>query len=98
VTQTHRSCTAIAQQSGKTFVFDGQPNIMTQVSFVIGDTGELSSLQGTQSGGFEWSVDGKRGFCGTQLAYSITGAQSETPSVSIGGTLCGRTFDFQIQS
>ncbi len=97
VTQTHRACTAVAQGSGKTFVFDGRPNITTQVSFSIGDTGELISLQGTQSGGFEWAVDDKRGFCGIQLAYSITGAQTENPSISIGGTLCERTFDFQIQ-
>lgn len=97
VIQTHRSCTATAQGSGKTFVFDGRPNITTQVSFVIGDTGELTSLQGTQSGGFEWAVDDKRGFCGIQLAYSITGAATENPAISIGGTLCERTFDFQIQ-
>jgi hypothetical protein len=59
--------------------------------------GELASLQGTQSGGFEWAVDDKRGFCGIQLTYSITGAVTENPSISIGGTLCERTFDFQIQ-
>lgn len=97
LTQTHRSCAATAQESGKTFVFDGQPSITTQVSFAIGDTGELDSLQGTQSGGIRWAVDGKEGFCGIQLAYSITGAQSGTPAISIGGTLCERTFDLQIQ-
>jgi hypothetical protein len=97
VTQTHRSCAGTAQVSGKIFVFNGDPSISMQMSFTVDENEDLVSLTGSQTGGIRWAVDDKEGRCGMNVTYSITGAQTATPSISIAGTLCNRTFDFQFQ-
>ena len=97
ITQTHRSCAGTAQQSGKSFVFNGDPYVSTQMTFTLDENEDLVSLSGSQIGGIRWAVDDKEGRCGMDVTYSITGAQTATPSISIAGTLCNRTFDFQFQ-
>ena len=97
ITQTHRSCAGTAQQSGKSFVFNGDPYVSTQMTFTVDENEDLVSLSGSQIGGIRWAVDDKEGRCGMDVTYSITGAQTATPSISIAGTLCNRTFDFQFQ-
>ena len=97
VDQIHRSCAGTAPDSGKRFVFNGSPKITSQLSFSVNGEGELTSLQGSQAGGIHWAVDDKEGTCTMDVTYQVTGAQSSSPMVSVQGTLCGRTFEFQYQ-
>ncbi|MEX2467092.1 MAG: hypothetical protein WD995_09280 [Gemmatimonadota bacterium] len=90
VTQVHSGCVG-ESQDGLRFTLDGAPNVTA--NFVAMTEGDLISMDGSYSGGVDWSTDDKDGTCNLSVEFSLEmNAGTETGSASMSGTVCGVTF------
>src|SRR5262249_55654604 len=91
VTETHQACAATSQKTGKTWTFDGKPNIAANLSVNItnADTG-AGTLTGSEKGAFAFSTDGLEGTCQIDVTISATTNDAGATSGSVTGSVCGK--------
>ncbi|TVP54531.1 MAG: hypothetical protein EA351_13105 [Gemmatimonadales bacterium] len=88
-TLTHNSCTETAPSDGRSWTFNGNPSINTQLSGSVSETS--INFQGSQTGAMSWSSDGLSGSCQMNINYSVSGsATGGAVTVSISGSVCGQ--------
>ena len=89
VTQGFTGCKASAE-SGRVWTFDGNPNIVTNMSGSANPTTGAFSLTATQTGGVKFASDLGAGSCALDLTLTMTGSATSS-SATLSGTACGRT-------
>jgi C1A family cysteine protease len=90
LTQTYSNC-AGQSSTGTVWTFNTAPSIATNMSINVNEAAGTFSLNATQNGAFNVSSSIGSGSCVINLPMSISGNEtSETLSMSVTGTVCGR--------
>lgn len=89
VTQGFTACAAPSKQ-GRVWTFDGDPNIVTELSGTENATTGAFSLTATQVGGVKFASNLGAGSCALDLALTASG-NATSGTVTLSGTACGRT-------
>jgi hypothetical protein len=89
-TQSYANCKATSDND-VLWTFNGAPNIQTSVTMTSNPTTGAFSLTGTQQGAIDAASTLGTGRCAIDLTYSFTGnEQTETGTISVSGSVCGR--------
>lgn len=89
VTQGFTACAAPSKQ-GRVWTFDGNPNIVTELSGTHNVNTGAFSLTATQVGGVKFASDLGAGSCAIDLSLTASGSDT-SGTVTLSGTACGRT-------
>lgn len=87
VTQSFSGCAATSEK-GRVWTFNGDPNIVTDVSTSYNQTTGAYSMTATQVGGIRFSSDLGSGSCQVNLTFTLTGNQTSFAG-TLSGTACG---------
>ena len=91
LTQKHQDCAATSQQTGKTWTFNGDPNITANLTVNVTDpTTGAGNFSGTEKGGINFATDGLSGHCSIDLSISATTDALGVTSGTVSGTVCGK--------
>ena len=85
ISATPKAC-AHRMESGEIITITGDPDLDAQMSMSGGLDGQLTSLQVTETGAFQWTRGGASGRCTVNIASSLNAA---TQVVTVSGTFCG---------
>ena len=91
VTQSFSGCKATSS-GGRVWTFDGNPNIVTNVSLTSNQMTGAFTMTATQKGGIKFTSDLGSGGCAIDLSMSLTG-NATSLSGSVTGTACGQTIN-----
>lgn len=95
ITQTYAGCKATST-NGTLWTFNGAPNIATSFSFTSNATTGAFTMSGTEKGGIDAASTVGSGRCNIDITYNMSGNQNtNTGTVSISGSVCGRTISIQ---
>lgn len=89
ITQGFTACAAPSEQ-GRVWTFDGNPNIVTNLSGTHNVNTGAFSLTATQVGGVKFSSNLGAGTCALDLSLTASGNDT-SGTVTLSGTACGRT-------
>jgi len=91
VRATHQACAATSQKTGKTWTFDGKPDVAANVSVSVTnvDTG-AGTLSGSEKGAIAFSTEGLEGTCQIDLSISATTNDAGVATGTLSGTVCGK--------
>lgn len=89
MTQNFSGCRATSE-AGRLWTFDGNPNIVTNLSASYNETTGAFSLTATQVGGVRVASDVGSGSCEINLTLTMSGSQTSFTG-SLSGTACGRS-------
>lgn len=95
MTQTHTDCVG-SSDSGKSFTFNGSPNITTSMDLMTDQSGS-GSIHGTQQGTLSWTTGGKSGSCTIDVTYDFS-SSGTSASGSVSGTVCGYSISQNISA
>lgn len=87
ITQNFTGCRATSE-SGRLWTFDGNPNIVTNVSASFNETTGAFSLTATQVGGIRVASDVGSGACQINLTLTMSGDDTSFTG-SLSGSACG---------
>ena len=90
--QVHQGCRAPAGQGLGTFVLDGDPSIVSEVSLGF-DAGTLTTFSGTEEGRVRWGLGDRGGRCALDVAYGVAGTPSSASEFVVSGTACARPIE-----
>ena len=91
ITQNFMGCRATSE-SGRLWTFDGNPNIVTNVSASYNETTGAFSMTATQVGGIRVASDVGSGSCQINLTLTMSGNDTSF-SGSLSGSACGHTIE-----
>jgi hypothetical protein len=94
VTQSFSGC-AGTSSSGRLWTFDGNPNIVTNVSTSFNEATGAFSITSSQVGGIRFASDLGSGSCQINLTFTMSGNQSSVTG-SLSGSACGRNIQQSI--
>lgn len=95
VTQSFNACAATSSE-GRLWTFDGNPNIVTNVSASYNETTGAFSMTTTQVGGIRFASDLGSGACQINLTFTMSGDENSF-SANISGSACGRNIQQSIE-
>ena len=95
VTQTYNDCAATSSE-GRTWTFNGNPNIVTNLSASSNESTGAFSLTMSQVGGISFASDVATGSCQINLTLTMTGTQ-QSLSMNLSGSACGRNVSQSIE-
>ena len=99
ITETHQACKA-QSSSGKTWQFDGRPNIHSTVTYHVTnlDTGS-GTITGSQQGTIGFASEGVSGQCSVSLTINLSfNGTTGAATGSLSGTVCGRDVSQDLSS
>lgn len=94
ITQAFSACAATSE-AGRVWTFNGDPNIVTNVSASQNASTGAFSITATQVGGVKFASDIGAGSCALNLTLTISGNQT-SGTATLNGTACGRTIQRSI--
>lgn len=91
MTETHKSCAATSAKTGKTWTFNGKPNVVANFTANITDpiTG-AGTFSGTEKGTIAFSTEGLSGQCSIDISITATTNAQGASTGTITGTVCGK--------
>jgi len=91
VREKHQACAATAQKTGKTWTFDGRPDVAANLSANVTnmDTG-AGTLSGSEKGAIAFSTEGLEGTCQIDLTINATTNDAGVTTGTLSGTVCGK--------
>lgn len=95
ITQSFDNCAGTSAQ-GRVWTFNGDPNIVTEVSVNFNETTGAFSLTASQVGGIRFASDLGSGACEIDVTFTMSGTQNSL-SASVSGEACGRSIQRSIQ-
>lgn len=87
ITQTFNSCAATSSE-GRVWTFNGNPNIVTNVTSTYNETTGAFSMTATQVGGIQFASNLGSGSCQINLTFTMNG-NANSVSGSLSGNACG---------
>ena len=87
ITQSFSACAATSSE-GRLWTFNGNPNIVTNVSATSNATTGAFSMTATQVGGIKFASDLGSGSCQINLTFTMSGNETSF-SGTLSGTACG---------
>lgn len=94
ITQGFTGCAATSSE-GRVWTFDGNPNIVTNLSGSYNVNTGAVNITATQVGGVKFSSNLGAGTCAIDLALTITGTET-SGTITVSGTACGRNIQQSI--
>ena len=93
MTQTHSSC-VVQSEEGREFTLTGDPSLAFNLVVEADGAAGVIEWAGDAQGTINWSTDGMEGSCPVSLDFG-GGLEGESTSISgsMGGTVCGHTFN-----
>ena len=89
ITQSFSACAATSSE-GRLWTFNGDPNIVTNISASSNVTTGAFSMTATQVGGIKFASELGSGSCQINLTLTMSGNESSF-SGTLSGTACGQT-------
>jgi hypothetical protein len=87
VTHSFNGCAATSSE-GRVWTFNGNPNIVTNMSASFNETTGAFTMTTTQVGGVRFTSDVGSGVCQINLTFTMSGNETSL-SGSLSGTACG---------
>jgi hypothetical protein len=94
VTQSFTACRATSE-AGRVWTFDGNPNIVMNLSASSNESTGVFSMTMTQVGGVRFASDLGSGSCALNLTFALSGTATSF-TATLSGTACGRNVDQSI--
>jgi hypothetical protein len=96
VKEKHQACAATSEQTGKTWTFNGKPDVTVNLTANVTnlDTG-AGTLTGTEKGAIAFATDGLEGTCQIDLNINATTNDVGVTTGSVTGTVCGKQVNEQ---
>jgi hypothetical protein len=94
VIQGFSGCRATSRK-GRIWTFDGDPNVVTNISVSYNQTTGAFSLTGSQVGGVRFASDLGSGSCRIDLSFTLSGDASSIAG-TLSGTACGHNIEQSI--
>ena len=94
-TQSFNSCAATSSE-GRLWTFNGNPNIVTNISATHNEATGAFSMTATQVGGVRFASDLGSGACQINLTLTMSGNETSF-SASVTGSACGRNIQQSVE-
>ena len=96
VKEKHQACAATAEETGKTWTFNGRPDVTVNLTANVTnpETG-AGTLNGTQKGAISFATDGLEGTCNIDLTINATTDDAGATLGSVTGSVCGKQVNQQ---
>lgn len=94
ITQDFSGCKATSSR-GRVWTFDGNPNIVTNVSASYNETTGAYSMTASQVGGISFASNLGSGSCEVNLTITVSGDQNSVEA-SMSGSACGHNIEQSI--
>ena len=95
ITQSFSSCAATSSE-GRLWTFDGNPNIVTNMTASYNETTGAYSMTATQVGGIRFASNLGSGSCQIDLTFTMSGNETSF-SASISGNACGHSIQQSVE-
>jgi len=91
VKQKHQACAATSEKTGKTWTFNGRPDVSESLTVnVTNQQTGAGTLTGTQKGAIGFATDGLEGTCHIDVTITATQNDAGVTSGTLTGTVCGK--------
>ena len=96
VKEKHIACAATSEKTGKTWTFDGRPDMTVNLTANVTnvETG-AGTLNGTEKGAISFATDGFEGTCRVDLTITATTNDAGVTTGSVSGSVCGKEVNEQ---
>lgn len=95
ITQSFSGCAATSSE-GRVWTFDGNPNIVTNVSATYNETTGAYSMTASQVGGIRFASNLGSGNCQIDLQITMSGDENSF-SATLSGSACGHNIQQSIE-
>jgi len=91
VREKHQACAAVSEKTGKTWTFNGKPDISADLTVnVTNQNTGAGTLTGHEKGAIAFSTDGLEGTCQVDLTVNAVTNDAGVTSGTLTGSVCGK--------